>query len=181
MKTQKEKVFEIAEKLCIANNTVSTLEVKTELRKIYNQEPWFQHDVSNLMAELHVDDKLDYTYSGLFKVYSLVTAKTSTPAVTPKVVTPKPAPSTKTISRTKAIDIIQGSGGKFFSVKFTKKDGSLREMSCQYSKDSTPSPLGYVTVKDLVATRNNLTSEYRNINLQTLQEIKLSNVIYKVK
>lgn len=88
------------------------------------------------------------------------------------------------INRAKAIEVINETQGGFFSVVFTKKDGSTRKMTCRkgvYHKDlkgvgstvarpDTP----YVTVWDVVK------HAYRVLNLETLQAITTRGMVYIV-
>lgn len=103
----------------------------------------------------------------------LIAAKT-TPTTKP-LVAAKTTPTTKRIGRNKALEIIQNTNGKFFSVRFEKKNGEDRLMGVQYVKGTKPDPLGYVLLKDLRAKKT------KSVNLQTLSEIKTNNILYKIK
>jgi hypothetical protein len=72
-------------------------------------------------------------------------------------------------------------GGKFFSVSFIKKDGTLREMTCRLGVTKhlkggelkhNPSDFGHLVVFDLQK------QAYRTINLNTLKKIKLDKKEY---
>lgn len=82
------------------------------------------------------------------------------------------------ISRTKAIELIKESKGRFLTVVFVEQDGSLRKMNCQYSANSKPSSMGYLLVKD-VQIKNG--KNYRNVDTRTLKSLKVNGVTYKVK
>jgi hypothetical protein len=189
MKTSKiDKVFKVAKSLCKANNTVTTLEIKNELRKKYSKRNWRQSEISQVMADFYLEGKFDYSDNGTFRVYSLagtnptpapVTQSTVTSKVA-KVKAPKAPLTTQRISRTKALDVIQNSNGKFFTVTFIKKDGSQRVMNGQHASDMGVSPLGYILVKDMTAVRKKETSTVKSVNLQTIESIKLHNVLFKV-
>ena len=72
MKTAKqEKVLKVAKELCKANNTVTTLEIKNELRRRYSTNKWNQSDISNLMSDFQKDGKFTFTDNGIFRIYSL--------------------------------------------------------------------------------------------------------------
>lgn len=72
-------------------------------------------------------------------------------------------------------------GSKIFSVTFTKKDGTLREMTCRVGVKKhlkggelkyNPEELNYLTVFDMQA------QDYRTININTLKKIKVDGVEY---
>jgi len=203
MNTQQRKqaIHDTANALCNANNTFTTLELKNELRKIHPNEIWNQIDVSIEMMDLSDLGHFDFIHTGTHRVYSAVpslqasqpqvtnssstmvsqliakaqTPTTPTVAMTAKVAKVKPALTTKRIGRTKALEIIKNTNGKFFSVRFEKKNGDDRLMGVQYVKGTKPDPLGYVLLKDLKAKKS------KSVNLQTLSEIKTNNILYKVK
>ena len=81
------------------------------------------------------------------------------------------------------VDIINSSKGKFFSAVFIKKDGTLRTMNCRlgvkkYLKGGelrfSPSKKGLVVVFD----RDK--KEYRMININTTQSLKVNGKEYHV-
>ena len=84
--------------------------------------------------------------------------------------------SSSSMSNKQKREILQTTKGKFFSVEFTKKDGSLRKMNCRLgvAKDlkggtnSCSNHDEYVTVYDMVA------KGYRNINLETLKVVRMA-------
>lgn len=72
--------------------------------------------------------------------------------------------------------LIQKANGKFFSVTFEKKDGTLRKMVCRTGVKKhlkggelkhNPAELGHLVVFDVQK------KEYRTINLNTVKEISL--------
>jgi hypothetical protein len=192
MKSREDKIYEVAKELCVANNTCSTLEIKNELRKKYPNEAWFQSEVSDVMRDFYDKGKFFYQDNGTFRTYSLANTQTNTTSPgattttisvsatkTPKLSKPTPKKG-GSISRTKAMDLIQNSKGRFFTVVFDKKDGSERKLVGQYSKNMSLSPLGYINVRDTVATRAKANSTIKSVNLQTIKEIKINNTVYKV-
>ena len=68
--SRKDMVLLVANKLLKANNTVTTLEVKTALRKEF-PGTWKQLEVSNLMMDLASEGKFNYTFNGDYRIYSL--------------------------------------------------------------------------------------------------------------
>ncbi len=179
---QKKAMVEVAVLgLLTANNTVTTLEVKTQLRISEPDLYWSQGDISAFMNDLHNEKKLTFKVAkgGGYRIYSKPTPTRNyhTP-VKPKktpVVVPTSTPSTymnQTVSRTGALDIMKTSGGKFLTVTFTKKDNTARTMNCRYK---AATQLGYVQV---VETKS---KAIKNVNLQTLSEVRLNGITYQVR
>lgn len=284
MKTTKsEKVLAIAKKLCTANNTVSNLEIKNELRRRYPYNRWDQKEISSIMNGYFQDGIFNFTDNGTFRVYSLKNVnslKSTKPTpqqlqqipltsnsvrtygqivnilcncldltvkdikvnsnlvetlgaddldlveiamementfnisipdgeildlITPRkylnYINKKMKTTTKTkaaplatitksktnrvstsnrISKSKALDLIKNSNGKFFTVTFIKKDGTRRVMNGQHTTDMGVSSLGYINVKDITAVRRKETATIKSVNLQTIESIRLNSVTYKV-
>lgn len=80
---------------------------------------------------------------------------------------------TKSITRTKAVEIINGTSGKFFTVTFTTKDNRVRSINCNKKTNST-TPLGYIRV---YSTKD---KGYRTINPKTISQLKYNNTTYNV-
>jgi phage/plasmid primase-like uncharacterized protein len=184
--TKREKVLAIAKELCKANNTVTTLEIKNELRKRYPHNRWEQTEVSTVMNDFQNEGKFTFSDNGTYRVYSLV-FKTKTKSKPTKTNTMKATTaSTRTrststrISRSKALDMIQNSNGKFFTVTFIKKDGTRRVMNGQHTSDMGVSKLGYINVKDMTAVRRKESATIKSVNLQTIETIRLGKTTYKV-
>jgi len=180
--TPTQKIEQVAKDLAVANNTVTTLEIKTELRKRYPNEKWYQSDISDVMDDLNSESKFSYTDNGTFRVYSLVLKPKTTTSVlktttknmsTTKSTTVQNKTVTK-ISRTKALDLIKETNGKFFGVTFTKKDNTERKMRCRTYQDSKPSVLGYVLVVDTEEAKP------KSLNLQTISELRMNKKVYKI-
>lgn len=82
------------------------------------------------------------------------------------------------MSRTSALEAMQNSKGRFFTVVFTTRGGATRTMNCQYLKDQGNSRLGYVKVREVCKIK---TDEcIRNVNLQTLSEYRSAGNTYKI-
>lgn len=79
----------------------------------------------------------------------------------------------KTISRTKATEIITGSKGKFFTVTFSKANGQQRTINGNTSGKTTK--LGYMTIYSLKD------KGYRNVDPRTLLTLKYKGTTYRVK
>jgi len=91
------------------------------------------------------------------------------------------------ISKVKSVELLKGSKGKFFTVTFTKKDGSDRVLNGRVgvykSKHApltgeglayTPSDYGLVTVFDAQK------KAYRMVNTSTIRELIVDGETYQV-
>ena len=87
------------------------------------------------------------------------------------------------IDRKDAEEMIYKTKGRFFGATFIKKDGTLRTMNCRlkvkkYLKGGTlkfnPSEKGLVPVCDMAI------KEYRMININTLQSLRIARKEYNV-
>lgn len=88
----------------------------------------------------------------------------------------------KTISKKDAYNRILDTNGVIFGVKFIKKDGSVRKMSCRTGvhKYVTGTGLRYKPLlKGLVGVFD-MNSSYRMVNLKTLQEVSFNGIRYRV-
>lgn len=74
-------------------------------------------------------------------------------------------------------------GSKIFSVVFSKRDGSIREMVCRLGVKKhlkggelkySPEDFNYLTVFDMQK------QQYRTININTLKQIKFEGVTYDI-
>jgi len=78
--------------------------------------------------------------------------------------------------------LIETAGSSIFNVKFVKKDGTLRSMNCRLKvhkhlkggKNTTEHISKYLTVYDMQK------QGYRNINLETIQELTILGHKYAV-
>lgn len=91
--------------------------------------------------------------------------------------------SLPTIARTKLEHKLRANGGKYFSVEFTKKDGSIRKLTGRFgvSKDLrggvnkvVKDDNSYITVYDKDK------KSYRTVNLDTVRFVKMNHQVYKV-
>jgi hypothetical protein len=90
----------------------------------------------------------------------------------------------RTISKQEATQIIKSTKGKYFTVSFTKKDGTNRVMNARlgvkvYLKGGTlpynPDEKGLIPVFDAK------TKDYRMININTINKLVVGGVEYDVK
>ena len=192
MKLMKQAVLDTANKLCKANNTVTTLEIKTELRKTHPYFHWIQNSrngltgVSEYMDELHQEGHFTYTDNGQYRVYSAVTTTTTKARVPKHAGTPTPRATSnpnhniRSISRQKALDMMANNKGHFFTAVFVKQNGDERTINCQYLKDQTSNPLGYVMVREAQKMKDGVNA-IRQINLQTLRKLRIAGQDYNIR
>ena len=88
-----------------------------------------------------------------------------------------------TITLEWALKLIESTNGKMFSVTFTKKDGTLRDMVCRMGvkkyvngKGMAYDPSEYELIPVYDVTKN----EYRMINSNTIQRVKVYGNEYRV-
>jgi len=102
------------------------------------------------------------------------------------------------LNRTKLETFIRQTKGKFFHVAFRKKDGTLREMTCQIPKpkknakraSNANQSNAYVLVTDVklycLAKKDNLDHQiamdksYRLINLETVIEVRSNGEVWRI-
>lgn len=116
MKAMKDAVLTVAKGLLKANNTVTTLEVKTELRRDYPYYYWTQDIVSKYMSQLAGDGIFDFKDNGTYRIYSFPVTKATKTVVASKSkpftkkVKNLPASGSKTINKTTALNMVQANG-----------------------------------------------------------------------
>jgi len=73
--------------------------------------------------------------------------------------------------------IIENTKGKFFTVRFVKKDATVRTINCRLGvKKHTNGGANNVDQNDFVTVYSVSDKGYRNINLSTVQEIHFKKV-----
>jgi len=86
---------------------------------------------------------------------------------------------TKNISRTQALELMKNNKGHFFSAVFVTKGNKLRTINGQWLKDQGPSDLGYVKVRETSKLKSGKEA-IRNVNLQTLELLKIAGKTFNV-
>ena len=77
-------------------------------------------------------------------------------------------------------ELIKGTKGKFFSVEFIKKDGSLRRMTARLGvrKGITGKGLAFNPAeRDLIVVWATDRKNYRMINLKTITSVKVNGIV----
>lgn len=77
--------------------------------------------------------------------------------------------------------LLKDSNGKFFSVKFTKKDGSIRLLTGRLGvkKDLVGGENTVSHIDKYITVFDTSIKQYRNVNLETVQEIHINRKYYK--
>lgn len=155
MNEQENIVLLVATNMLNKSATISTLEVKKECRRLFPKLTWNQSDVSQWMIDIHTTGQilcLQYKYTGVFREYyidGLLDIPTNTFPV--GVINPANAAIIKDnqnkavkLSRTKIVEKMMSSGGRFYTVTFVKKDGSTRVMNGRTFANNFLNTLGYI-------------------------------------
>lgn len=197
---RKGHVLRTAQRLLQPNNSVTTLEIKTALRKEQPGFYWDRDFISTTMDEFAQLGVFKYTFNGTFRTYfdpvrPMQTKAVKTqpaPAATPAPKKAKASKAAKTakidkwstssrISKSKALNMMQNNKGHFFSVQFQKKgDGTLRVMNCQYLPGQSVT-LGVVKVKEAALVRAKDPNPIRSFDLNTVKKISIAGKVYNVK
>jgi hypothetical protein len=177
----------VALEMCKPNNTITTLEVKQELRKQYPWVRWNQNDLHNWFEDFVNDGTFKIVAdNGTYRTYAdpkqkarkSAPVKANVTKVTKVAVT---TPRGKTITRKQALSLMQNNRGHFFTATFIKKDKTERTLNGQYLKDQDdPATTGYVKVKEsgkLKVGENPI----RNINLDTLKQLRIQGKDFKIR
>jgi hypothetical protein len=171
----------VAKELLHANNTITTLEIKDELRKKHPHSPWWQFQISETMAFFADQGIFNYTDNGSYRTY-----------FDPKnPINPNPfKKSTKVkvqITNGGVIDVnttkqlIENSKGKIFSITFTKLNKDNRKMVCRYLKDLNDTKLDFLMVKDMAeAKKGQAYNAIRRVKYDTISEISINKTKYTV-
>lgn len=202
--TMKDAVEQVANQLMTRDGNITTLFLLRELKVQYPNVFWNQYDtgstpgVSNLFHELVAEGKFrsianngtyqTYVPTGFVAVGTTIQklgkaiSKSSSKKASTKVLDQGKGITIKgtKLSRTQALQLMQDNKGRFFTVTFSKKDGTARTLNGQYVAGQNPDPLGYVKVKEAGKMKSG-ENPIRNVNLQTLQAIKIGGKFYSVK
>ena len=90
----------------------------------------------------------------------------------------------KVINKDTAKKYIYATNGKFFSAVFTKKNGEKRSMNCRTGVKKGVKGIGLrynPDERNNVVVRDMQKNEFRTINVDTLEYLKIKGVKYQVK
>lgn len=184
---QKNAVLITALELLQVSNKITPEQVIEKLRKDEKEYRWTLAAVREHMETLTskgliVNVRGNYCSPSTVFGKSSATVKTATSkAVKTVSKTAKPVSGKITkISKTTALDLIKNTKGRFFTAVFTKKDGSLRTINCQYRKGQPTSEFGYVQVSESGLLKKSPTTAIRQINMQTLRGLTIAGNKYSL-
>lgn len=152
---------------------VTTLDIKNSIRTTHPTMRCYQADVSEAMNNLVNDNIItDLTYddNGKYREYYILNTTLTT---TSPIVNHNP-PIISNVSKTKLLEIIHTSKGRFFTVTWVKKDGSERTANGKVTEKKFQNKLGYIVLK----TKKD---EYKLVDPRTLKGALLNGVHYIVK
>ena len=89
-----------------------------------------------------------------------------------------------TIDKDTARQYIYKTNGKIFSAVFTKKNGEKRKMVCRRSVSKYVKGVGLKfkpEEKDLIGVFDMHKKAYRFISINTLEQLKVKGIIYKIR
>lgn len=185
---RKGLVLACAQTLLSPNNTVTTLEIKTELRKTQPQYYWTQDVVSKIMDEFSQNKVFTYTDNGTFRTYSDPSRSMPAPkkarasrktAVTKTAKNSSPKQKyASTITRAQALKMMANNKGHFFTATFVKTDGTTRVMNCQYLAGQTPDKTSVKVRESCLLKAGD--AAIRQITLDRLKELKIAGSTHKV-
>ena len=84
------------------------------------------------------------------------------------------------IGKHRAFELMKNSGGGFFTVVFTDKEGEKRKINGKYLENQTLDPLGYVKVKELSKLKTDPENAIRSVNLQIIEELKIKGQVFRI-
>ena len=88
----------------------------------------------------------------------------------------------KTINKSQAIKMIKSDGGRFFGVKFTKKDGTPRIMNCKRIMKAAIKGTGQSKSNDhIIPVYSNNDKGYRSFDIDRLISLKMGGEEYIVE
>ena len=147
-------------------DTVTTLDIKEELRKRYPTERWYQSDVSSAMNYIYASGalpNLQYNDNGKYREYNIPQVK---PTYNPATVS--------YVAKTKLLEVLKDTKGRFFAITWIKKDGTERTINGKVTKLKFQNSLGYIVVK----TKD---KEYKLVDPRTLVKAIVNGINYIVK
>lgn len=130
-----QKIIDTAKEL-LSKGPTSTLDIKLKCRELYSDR-FYQTDVSDVMSGLGqiAIPNLVFTDNGKYRIYSI------------NDTTPRKSKVVHVVSKTKLVELIKNSKGKFFTITFIKKDGEERTVNAHVKQSNLMNNLGYIQIK----------------------------------
>lgn len=158
----KQMLFTTAKRLAKAKGVGQSLapdELKSELRSKHPLIHWSDAEMHKIALKLQRENLMFIEQMGSFSFNK------------------KGVP--QRISRKTALKLMTNTSGQTFTAVFRKKDNTLRTMSCQFMTEQKDLELGYVKVRETPAVKS-LKPGIRNLNIQTLESLKIGTQKYKI-
>jgi len=191
-------VFRTLVNVLTKNNATSVPQIKEELRKTHGEYFWNETFVRTVMNDYVTTSVLKVNPNNVYYMakWPIGKIKTEVPTPAPLTVAAKTPVSNKkapkapvkdkwvtnlSISKSKALSMMQNNKGRFFSVQFTKKsDKTLRTMNCQYLSGQTIN-LGIVKVKEAALLIAKDPNPVRSFDIHTVKRVSIAGNVYKIK
>jgi len=179
MKAMKDAVLKVAQTLAKANNTVTTLEIKNELRRDYPYYFWTQLIVSTYMDQLAGDGLFSYTDNGTYRIYSLVKAKKANTVVTLKA--SKKASLTKTVKASSS-NVTSTAGTQWVNIQKAKiTDTRLLSLASHPQFVAVILANGQNVTKNTIKQQKKSPVGYISPKLGRIKSILVGTTLYNVK
>lgn len=179
MKAMKDAVLAVAKSLAKANNTMTTLEIKTELRRDYPYYFWTQKVVSDYMDQFAGDGVFTYKDNGTYRIYSLTKTKATAGPVSKSIVS-------VTTSTGGGIAKVSGAvATKKAAVKKSKNTVSranvLKLVTGPNFESMSITGIGIVTLVTVKSQKKSVQGYLTPSKLSKLTHVKVSGKVYEVK
>mgnify|MGYP003592507724 CR=1 FL=1 len=179
MKAMKDAVLAVAKSLAKANNTVTTLEIKTELRRDYPYYFWTQKVVSDYMDQFAGDGVFTYKDNGTYRIYSLTKTKATAGPVSKSIVS-------VTTSTGGGIAKVSGTvATKKAPVRKSKNTISranvLKLVTDPNFESMSITGIGIVTLVTVKSQKKSVQGYLTPSKLSKLTHVKVSGKVYEVK
>lgn len=79
------------------------------------------------------------------------------------------------INKKTALSLIEDSKGRYFTISFTKKDGSYRKLTGHVKNSSLLTIDGYLKLRTII------TEEFRKIDTRTIDSLTINKTTFKIK
>ncbi len=184
MKAMKDAVLAVAKSLAKANNTVTTLEIKTELRRDYPYYFWTQKAVSDYMDQLAGDGVFTYKDNGTYRIYSLTKTKATAGPVSKSIVsvTTSTGGGIAKVSGTVATKKAPVRKSKNTTSRATiSRSNVLKLVTDPNFESMSITGIGTVTLVTVKSQKKSIQGYLTPSKLSKLTHIKVSGKVYEVK
>lgn len=164
------KVLDTMLEMLKPNNTLTTLELKLELKNkgiSLNQET-----ISKFMSVKADEGLLSYTDNGTYRTYSLIKQQ---PIKTQSTI--MDYPKTEIVNKTTLIETLKNNKGKRLTIVFTTKDKEIRKYNGMFT--GHVSNLGWYQFR--LRSDNEGNKVYKQFDAKNLLEVRVNKVIYKLE